>query len=102
MIAQPFIHCAGLVFRASQAVDLGGAGLARRLIAGPLEGAAGGAPGEVLAVGADGIRVATGAGVLVLTELQRAGGKRLPAADFLRGFPLNPGQLLAPSPQAEA
>ena len=58
------------------------------------DGARRGVPGEVLAVGASGIRVATGAGVLVLTELQRAGGKRLLAADFLRGFVLEPGQVL--------
>ncbi len=51
-------------------------------------------PGEVLAADAEGIRVATASGVLVLTELQRAGGKRLPAADFLRGFALAPGQVL--------
>jgi methionyl-tRNA formyltransferase len=48
----------------------------------------------VLTVAADGIRVQTGDGVLVLTELQRSGGKRLPAADFLRGFALAPGQVL--------
>ena len=54
----------------------------------------GAAPGQVLAAGGDGIAVATGDGVLVLTELQRAGGKRLPAADFLRGFPLATGQVL--------
>lgn len=54
----------------------------------------GAVPGQVLAVAADGIRVQTGDGVLVLTELQRAGGKRLPAADFLRGFLLSPGQVL--------
>ncbi|QHE88519.1 methionyl-tRNA formyltransferase [Hydrogenophaga sp. BPS33] len=53
-----------------------------------------GAPGEVLAAHAEGIRVATGDGVLVLTELQRAGGKRLGAADFLRGFALQAGQRL--------
>ena len=58
------------------------------------DNASGGLPGEVLAADADGIRVATGAGVLVLIELQRAGGKRLPAADFLRGFALVPGQVL--------
>ncbi|MBW8470707.1 MAG: methionyl-tRNA formyltransferase, partial [Thiobacillus sp.] len=51
-------------------------------------------PGQVLAVGPLGIRVMTGDGVLVLDELQRAGGKRLPAADFLRGFSLAPGQVL--------
>ena len=49
---------------------------------------------QVLALGDDGIQVQTTRGVLVLTELQRAGGKRLPAADFLRGFALTPGQVL--------
>ncbi len=51
-----------------------------------------GAVGEVLAVGGDGIHVQTGAGVVCLTELQRAGGKRLPVADFLRGFAVEPGR----------
>ena len=55
-------------------------------------GAAGALPGQVLAADGHGIRVMTGDGVLVLTELQRAGGKRLPVADFLRGFPVAPGQ----------
>ena len=50
-------------------------------------------PGQILVADADGIRVATADGVLVLTELQRAGGKRLAAADFLRGFALSPGQV---------
>jgi len=54
---------------------------------------AGSVPGQVLAADASGIRVATGDGVLVLTELQRAGGKRLAAADFLRGHALTPGQV---------
>lgn len=43
-------------------------------------------PGTVLCVDRNGVRVATGAGDLLLTELQRAGGKRLPVADFLAGF----------------
>jgi methionyl-tRNA formyltransferase len=38
------------------------------------------------------IGVQCGQGVLALTELQRAGGKRLVAADFLRGFALQVGQ----------
>ena len=50
-----------------------------------------GEPGAVLAVGAAGIVVAAGAGALALTELQKPGGRRLPAADFLRGFPIAPG-----------
>jgi methionyl-tRNA formyltransferase len=44
-----------------------------------------GRPGEVLAAGDDGITVACGQGALRLTELQRAGGRRLPAARFLQG-----------------
>jgi methionyl-tRNA formyltransferase len=35
--------------------------------------------------------VGCGAGALEILELQRAGGKRLAAADFLRGHPLRPG-----------
>ncbi|PKO70062.1 MAG: methionyl-tRNA formyltransferase [Betaproteobacteria bacterium HGW-Betaproteobacteria-16] len=53
------------------------------------------APGTVLTVADDGIRVQTGDGVLALTALQRAGGKRLPVGDFLRGFTLAPGQVLS-------
>jgi methionyl-tRNA formyltransferase len=49
-------------------------------------------PGTVLSADAQGVRVACGEGILCVTELQRAGGKRLAAADFLRGFPLAAGQ----------
>ncbi|WP_310644455.1 methionyl-tRNA formyltransferase [Limnohabitans sp.] len=49
-------------------------------------------PGTVLSADAQGVRIACGEGVLCVTELQRAGGKRLAAADFLRGFPLTVGQ----------
>jgi len=56
---------------------------------------AAGEPGTVLALGVDGIVVACWAGALRLTELQKAGGKRLPAADFLRGFDLKAGQCFA-------
>lgn len=51
------------------------------------------APGTVVAVDARGIAVACGdQGRLELTQLQRAGGKRLAAADFLHGFPVAPGE----------
>jgi methionyl-tRNA formyltransferase len=43
-----------------------------------------GEPGRVLALGPSGIEVACGAGALVLTELQRPGGRRAAAADFLQ------------------
>ncbi|WP_303784040.1 methionyl-tRNA formyltransferase [Azovibrio restrictus] len=44
-----------------------------------------GLPGTVLAVDRQGITVACGEGALCLTELQKAGGKRLQAARFLAG-----------------
>jgi methionyl-tRNA formyltransferase len=45
-----------------------------------------GAPGKILDCGPDGIDVACGKGVLRITELQKAGGRRLSAAEFLRGL----------------
>jgi methionyl-tRNA formyltransferase len=51
--------------------------------------------GDILSANADGVRVVCGEGVLNVTELQRAGGKRLGAADFLRGFALAPGMQFA-------
>jgi methionyl-tRNA formyltransferase len=56
-----------------------------------LPGTAGAAPGTVLAVHADAVDVATGDGIVQLLQVQRAGGKRLAVADFLRGFDLKPG-----------
>ena len=48
--------------------------------------------GQIVFINDEGIGVACGEGCLLLTELQRPGGKRLAARDFLRGFPLAPGQ----------
>lgn len=49
-------------------------------------------PGQVLAANSEeGVLVACGSGVLRVTELQKPGGKRLPAAEFLKGFPLEGG-----------
>ena len=55
-------------------------------------------PGTVLGADAEGLLVATGAGVLRLRKLQRPGGKLLPAADFLRGFPVAAGTSLLSRP----
>jgi methionyl-tRNA formyltransferase len=52
-------------------------------------------PGAVLGPDGEGLRVATSAGVLRLRRLQRPGGRMLPAADFLRGFPVERGTRLA-------
>ncbi len=54
-----------------------------------------GEPGQVLAVSPDGPVVACGAGSVRLTDLQRAGGKRLPAAAFLQARPLQVGTRFA-------
>lgn len=50
--------------------------------------------GQILSINDAGVMVACGQDALCLTTLQRAGGKRLPAADFLRGFSLKPGMVL--------
>jgi methionyl-tRNA formyltransferase len=47
-------------------------------------------PGQILeADGHPGIAVACGTGVLRLMELQKPGGKRLPVAEFLKGFAMD-------------
>lgn len=51
--------------------------------------------GTILAASNDGIDVAANNSVVTLTELQRPGGKRLGAGDFLRGFALQPGMVFA-------
>jgi methionyl-tRNA formyltransferase len=49
-------------------------------------------PGQILASGPHGLRVAAGHGsCLCITHLQRPGGKRLAVADFLQGHPVAPG-----------
>jgi methionyl-tRNA formyltransferase len=53
-----------------------------------------GAVGVVSAADPDGIVVGCGAGSLRITELQRAGGKRLPVQAFLAGFRLARGARL--------
>jgi len=53
-------------------------------------------PGTVLSIESDGVIVACGHEALKLEELQRPGGKRLMAAEFLHGFPLHPGDLFDP------
>lgn len=54
-----------------------------------------GDPGVVQSVGAEGVVVTCGAGAMILTELQRPGGKRLAVRDFLRGHPISPGTRFA-------
>ncbi len=53
------------------------------------------APGTILAARAGGIDVATGRGILAITELQREGRRPMPAAEFLAGHRLTPGERFA-------
>ena len=58
-------------------------------------------PGQVLAASAAGLDVATGSGIIRVTQLQKSGGKAMNAADFLRGFAVRPGMTFgatAPAP----
>ncbi len=57
-------------------------------------GRAGATPGTVLAAGSSGIEVQCGEGSLVVTTLQRAGGRRLEAGAFLLGHRIEPGTRL--------
>ena len=56
------------------------------------ESPTGAAPGMVLRLAAQGIDVACAAGVVRLLELQRAGGRRMPVGEFVRGLALQAGQ----------
>lgn len=47
-----------------------------------------GNPGNVVSTGKNGIEVCCGDGTVYITQLQAPGGKRMNAADYLRGHPL--------------
>jgi methionyl-tRNA formyltransferase len=83
----------------SVAVDIAGSavklGLSDSLAAGGGE-----APGTVVGPDSEGLRVATGSGTLRLRRLQRPGGRMLAAGEFLRGFAIEPGTLLASKPMS--
>ncbi|MHB9117111.1 MAG: methionyl-tRNA formyltransferase [Burkholderiales bacterium] len=54
-----------------------------------------GRPGEILSIGANGIVVACGKGALCIEEVQKPGGKRLSATNYLQGNPLQVGDRCA-------
>jgi methionyl-tRNA formyltransferase len=60
------------------------------------------APGIVVGADSGGITVACGEGVLVLLDVQPAGGRRMSAAEFLRGHRLEPGERLGDAAPASA
>lgn len=51
-------------------------------------------PGTIVAVTPVGIAVQAMNSIVILTELQRPGGRRLPVADWLHGFAVHPGMCL--------
>ena len=55
-------------------------------------------PGRVLGFDGEGLRVATGSGVLRIRRLQRPGGRMLDATEFARGFPIPAGTILESHP----
>ncbi len=57
----------------------------------------GAVPGTVVRVGAPGIEVTCGQGSVLLTELQRPGGRRLSARDYLAGAPIAAGARWLPA-----
>ena len=52
-------------------------------------------PGLVLDPDGRTLRIGTGEGILGILEVQRPGGRLLPAGEFLRGFPVAVGSVLA-------
>jgi len=53
-----------------------------------------GIPGRVAGSTGEGLLVETGEGMVRIRELQAPGRRRLPASDFLRGFPIEEGTVL--------
>ena len=89
----PWPGCAVAIH--GQTVKLGLADTCHILYDKPSEG------GMVLGADEEGLLVGTGQGVLRLRKLQRPGGKMLPAAEFLRGWPVAPGTRLPSQPMPE-
>jgi methionyl-tRNA formyltransferase len=82
-------HCRGLSPFPGAWFEL--AGLGRIKVLRTTKGDGLGEPGRLLD---EHLTVACGSGALRVVELQRAGGKPMPADEFLRGTPVAPGSTL--------
>ncbi len=60
-------------------------------------GGGGTTPGEIVRVDRSGIGVTTGGGCLVITKVQKAGGKAMPVAALLNGMRIVPGMRFSPA-----
>ena len=58
-------------------------------------------PGTIIELNKHGMLVATGCGVLRIAELQRPGGKMLPALQFVQGFSPLIGAVLVSEPMSQ-
>lgn len=58
-------------------------------------------PGRIGHGDAEGLWIGTGRGILRVKRLQRAGGRMLPAGEFLRGVALEPGTQIQSQPMPE-
>jgi len=67
-----------------------------------VSGEAASAPGTILQAEGDRLVVATGEQALLLESVQPSGKRRLGVAEFLRGYPLRPGQRLGPEVGGQA
>ncbi len=54
-----------------------------------------GKAGEIIAAGSEGLVVSCGRDALILEIVQKSGGKKMPIAEFLAGYSLQPGQLFS-------
>ena len=59
-------------------------------------------PGDIFNVANNALDVATGDGALRITQLQKAGGKSMSVANFLRGFAVTPGMTFTSAPLAKS
>jgi methionyl-tRNA formyltransferase len=83
-------HCRGLSPSPGAWFELAGAG--RIKVLRTTKGAGEGPPGQVLD---DDLTIACGSGAVRIVELQRAGGKAMPADEFLRGTPIAHASVLS-------
>ena len=75
-----------------------GDGMIKVGLAEAIAGGATGVPGTIAAAGEAGVDVVTAEGVVRFLRLQRAGGRMLPAGEFVRGCPLPIGTVLISRP----
>ena len=85
------INCAVRAFNPHPGAHSRVRGIPLKIWQAEVAASAAGNSGEVVAIGREGITVACGSGALLLKMIQKPGGKRMKAGEFLAGYPLQPG-----------